>query len=52
MLIPYWAKVLGNDHLNALQLSRRIGELSCRFNGERVGIAGKAVTYMIGDFNI
>lgn len=52
MLIPYWAKRLGKNKLEALQLSKRIGKLSCEFKGERVEIAGKAVTYLVGDIDI
>lgn len=52
MLIPYWAKRLGKNKLEALQLSKRTGKLSCEFKGERVEIAGKAVTYLVGDIDI
>ncbi len=52
MLIPFWARRLGKSKLEALQLSKRIGSLSCEFKGERVEIAGKAVTYLIGEINI
>ena len=52
MLIPYWADRLGKSKLDALQLSKREGKLSCKFKGERVEIAGKAVTYLVGKINI
>ena len=52
MLIPYWAKRLKKNQLKALQLSKRIGDLTCMYKGDRVDIAGKAVTYMIGEINI
>lgn len=52
MLIPYWAKRLGKNKLKALQLSKRIGELDCEFKGDRVKIAGKAITFLIGEINI
>lgn len=47
-LIPYWADRLGKTTLHARQLSRRGGDLWCRHLGERVSIAGEAITYMEG----
>lgn len=47
-LIPYWAKRLGKVELHARQISARGGELSCVHRGERVTIAGRAVTYSSG----
>ena len=52
MLIPYWAKRLNKNRMKALQLSNRIGKISCEYLGERVIIAGSAVTYMIGEINV
>ncbi len=52
MLIPFWADRLGKNKLDAMQLSKRGGKLSCEFKGERVEISGKAVTYLIGEINI
>ncbi len=52
MLIPFWARRLGKNQLEALQLSKRVGKLSCEFKGERVDIAGKAVTYLSGEISI
>ena len=52
MLIPFWATRLGKSTLKAKQLSKRVGRLNCEFKGQRVEIAGKAVTYMIGDIYI
>lgn len=51
-LTPYWADVLGKKKLVARQVSARGGELVCEDLGERVKIAGKAVTYMIGELFI
>ena len=51
MLIPYWANRLSKAKLDAVQLSNRVGKLSCEHKGDRVAIAGKAVTYMIGDIH-
>jgi PhzF family phenazine biosynthesis protein len=47
-LVPYWAARLGKRRLEARQLSRRGGALSCRHNGDRVTIAGRAVLYLEG----
>ncbi len=47
-LVPYWAKRLKKDKLHARQLSRRGGELFCRYLGGRVEISGKAVPYLKG----
>ncbi|MBI3853614.1 MAG: PhzF family phenazine biosynthesis protein [Verrucomicrobia bacterium] len=47
-LVPYWAERLGRAELHALQLSRRGGELFCEQRGQRVSIAGRAVTYSSG----
>ncbi len=47
-LIPYWAQRLGRSQLRALQVSQRGGELYCDYRGQRVGIAGRAVTYSSG----
>jgi PhzF family phenazine biosynthesis protein len=52
ILIPYWAKRLNRDKLHARQVSARGGELFCEFHGERVFIAGRAVTYMIGEIEV
>jgi len=57
-LIPYWAERTGKSELHARQLSERGGELFCvdlkdrnlddRDLGDRVSIAGRAVTYLEG----
>jgi predicted PhzF superfamily epimerase YddE/YHI9 len=47
-LIPYWAQRLGKTQMLAAQLSRRGGLLQCRLDGDRVFIAGKACTYLVG----
>jgi PhzF family phenazine biosynthesis protein len=48
-LIPYWAEKLGKDKLHAYQLSSRKGELWCELKGDRVTMAGEAVTYLKGE---
>lgn len=51
-LIPFWAQQLGKDEMTALQLSERGGELWCTLTGDRVLIAGKAVTYLRGEIEL
>lgn len=45
-LVPYWAAKLGKTKLSAFQASERGGHLLCELAGDRVLIAGKAVTFM------
>jgi len=45
-LTPYWAQKLGKTRLKAAQRSPRGGVLRCELAGDRVKIAGQAVTYM------
>jgi predicted PhzF superfamily epimerase YddE/YHI9 len=47
-LIPYWSKKLGKKELIASQASPRGGELYCTDRGDRVLLAGYAMTYMEG----
>jgi len=47
-LIPYWAKRLGKEELNAYQCSARGGELFCRLEGDRVRIGGHATLVASG----
>ncbi len=47
-LTPYWSKRLGKRSLTAHQVSKRGGELRCTMNGDRVHLAGRAVTYLEG----
>lgn len=51
-LIPYWSEKLGKKEMIAYQLSERKGYLNCTDLGERVLIAGNAVTYMTGEIEI
>lgn len=48
-LAPFWAHRLGKRKLQARQLSRRGGELTCEVVGERVRIGGSARLYMRGE---
>jgi len=51
-LVPYWRNVLGKDILTAMQLSKRRGELKCKYLNDRVEISGKAKTYLSGEIII
>jgi predicted PhzF superfamily epimerase YddE/YHI9 len=51
-LVPYWAQRLGKTAFEARQVSRRGGALRCTLDGDRVGIGGKAVTYLEGRIEI
>lgn len=52
VLIPYWASVLDKQDLHAFQISKRGGELFCRYAGDRVKISGKAALYLEGTITI
>ena len=47
-LIPFWAKRLNKESLNANQISKRGGSLKCLNKASRVIVSGKAKTYSIG----
>jgi len=51
-LIPFWAARLGKAEMFARQISARGGELHCEARGERVGIAGRSVLYMVGEVTL
>lgn len=51
-LIPFWAGKLHKKKMKAMQLSERGGELWCTLSGDRVLIAGKAVTYLRGQIEL
>lgn len=53
-LVPYWARRLGKPRLEAAQVSRRGGRLTCedRPESETVGIAGQAVEYLEGSIEV
>ncbi|MDD2813075.1 MAG: PhzF family phenazine biosynthesis protein [Bacteroidales bacterium] len=48
-LTPYWSRQLAKQELTARQLSERGGDLICRNRGNRIEIAGEAVTYLRGE---
>lgn len=51
-LAPYWSVRLGKTELAARQVSRRGGDVHCRARGDRVILAGGAVTFMVGEIEI
>jgi PhzF family phenazine biosynthesis protein len=51
-LTPYWAARLGKTRLEARQISRRGGALTCTLNGDRIIMAGRAVLYMQGTITL
>lgn len=52
MLTPYWAGRLGKQVLDARQVSRRGGDLHCELRGDRVLIAGQAITVMTTEIHL
>jgi len=48
LLGPYWAERLGRTSLEAVQLSSRGGRMKVTVRGERVNVAGRAVTVVEG----
>lgn len=51
-LAPYWAAKLGKNELSAYQVSARGGSLTCTLVGNRVKLAGKALTVLRGELTI
>jgi len=51
-LTPYWAQRLGKNELVAYQASRRGGILRVRVDGDRVKLAGRAVTVLRGELAV
>ncbi|MGN6616640.1 MAG: PhzF family phenazine biosynthesis protein, partial [Ilyomonas sp.] len=51
-LIPYWSAELDKSVLTAKQLSKRGGDLLCELKGDRVTMAGNAILYMQGTYNV
>ncbi len=47
-LTPYWAKRLNKNVLTARQISKRSGDLTLEWKGDRTEIGGEAVTYLVG----
>jgi len=51
-LAPYWARLTGKHEMRAYQASRRGGEMTVRVRGERVELAGEAVTVAAGTIRL
>jgi PhzF family phenazine biosynthesis protein len=51
-LTPYWAAKLGKTTLSAYQASARGGKLQCTLAGDRVKLAGRAITVLRGELTI
>lgn len=49
---PYWQKRLGKDSFKAFQASERGGVLGIKVSGDRVVLAGEAVTVIEGEINV
>ena len=50
-LAPYWAERLGRDSLTGYQASARGGTVRVRLDGDRVLLAGRAVTVFAGQLS-
>ena len=50
-LVPYWGAKLNRTELVAYQASARGGTLHCRLDGDRVFLAGPAVTVLRGELS-
>jgi PhzF family phenazine biosynthesis protein len=50
-LTPYWSHKLGKQSMEARQLSARGGVVRVRLDGDRVRLAGQAVTVLRGELN-
>jgi len=51
-LAPYWAKRLGKNELQAIQVSKRRGHIFCTVDGEKVVLSGRAVTFLQGEIEV
>jgi PhzF family phenazine biosynthesis protein len=51
-LAPYWAAKLGKTTLSAYQASARGGSMKCTLAGDRVKLAGRAITVLRGNLTI
>jgi PhzF family phenazine biosynthesis protein len=48
-LTPYWSKRLGKTRLQARQISKRGGSISCELKESRVLLSGRAITFMVAE---
>ena len=51
-LTPYWSAKLGKTELSAYQASARGGQLKCTLAGDRVKLAGSAITVLRGELTV
>ena len=51
-LIPFWAEKLNKKKMFARQISKRGGELECKWWGDRVTMSGQCVFYLQGEISI
>lgn len=51
-LIPFWSEKLNKKKMMARQLSKRQGELECKWWGDRVTMTGQCAFYMKGEITI
>jgi len=51
-LTPYWSKRLKKTRLNARQLSKRGGRLTCELAGDRVLLSGNGALYLTGEIEV
>ncbi len=51
-LAPYWSEKWERNSLKAEQISARGGSMTCRLDGDRIELAGKAVTFLRGVIQI
>jgi len=51
-LVPFWAEKLGRTTLRARQVSRRVGELGCSLEGDRVRLTGRSVLVISGRISL
>ncbi len=52
LLAPYWAGVLGENKLQARQVSARGGVLGCVVDGDRTVLTGGCVDYLQGEISL
>jgi PhzF family phenazine biosynthesis protein len=51
-LVPYWAKELGKNQLQARQISARGGNVDCELDGDAVYLSGSAASFLSGEISL
>jgi predicted PhzF superfamily epimerase YddE/YHI9 len=51
-LAPHWGKILGKTEMVGYQASKRGGVVHVRLEGDRVKLAGKAITVLAGELRV